>query len=669
MPLPFQLGSEGNLSLTLAQSGAAALLVALVLAGFAVLLSVWSGLSEDPLLARVGRRSLYACAGAVVLASAALETALLSHDFKIAFVTEHTDRSLSWPLLAAAFYGGQEGSMLYWTLIITVLGSAALAAAGRGGVRLQSYATGVLALLAGFFLTVLVFVASPFDLLPITPPDGLGLNPVLRDGGMLIHPPFLLAGFASFAIPFAFAMASLLAGRQDAVWISLTGRVALLAWGLQSTGLVLGMWWAYHVLGWGGYWGWDPVENLALLPWLATTAYIHSAQVQERRGQLRAWNHGLVVLAFLLSIFGTFIVRSGIVQSVHSFAVSPIGGWFFGLLVVCVVASGAALAIRSRSLGPDRPLESPISREGAFLLQNFLLVALLGAILWGTVLPLVSGLFGAERVVGPSYYERVSAPLFVAVLLLLAAGPMLPWRRAGAGWLRVLRTPAIAAAIALLALAVLGSRQPWALVVMPLLAAGAATCLTEYARGARFARHLAGPWPLAAVRLMARNRRRYGAYLAHLGLIVLAAGMAGSHLWQQRFDVVVPEGGTVVVAGYQLQYLGLTPGSAGDHTELVAQLRLGDEVLQLARLTYAGLGGQSLTRVAIRSTPREDLYVVLAGIETGQAAFTVFVNPMVTWIWAGALILIAGILAGNLGGLAPRPAREWARAGVAIAAR
>src|SRR5213075_980158 len=273
-------------------------------------------------------------------------------------------------LVAAGFYGGQEGSLLYWTLILGALGSASLLASARLGERLAAYAAGVLAAILSFFLFVLAVVASPFELLSATPPDGLGLNPILRDGGMLIHPPVVLAGFASFAIPFAFAGAALMAGRVDASWFRHTRRFALLAWSLQTSGLLLGMWWAYHVLGWGGYWGWDPVENVALMPWLATTAYLHSAQVQEKRGRMRAWNFGLVILAFLLVVFGTFIVRSGVVPSVHTFAVSAIGPWFLVFLAACLVFSLALLAWRAGGLRSSGPPAAAVSREGAFALQN-----------------------------------------------------------------------------------------------------------------------------------------------------------------------------------------------------------------------------------------------------------------------------------------------------------
>src|SRR6266571_7891668 len=354
--------------------GAGALLAALVMGGFSALLSFWAGWRDTDVFIQVGRRAFYAAAAMTAIAAVLLEVALVTHDFSLAYVVEHTDLSTPIPLVAAGFYGGQEGSLLYWTLILGVLGSASLFASARIGARVAAYAAGILALILSFFLFVLAVVASPFDLLSITPPDGLGLNPVLRDGGMLIHPPVVLAGFASFAIPFAFACAALLAGRADASWIAHTRRFALVAWCLQTTGLLLGMWWAYHVLGWGGYWGWDPVENVALMPWLATTAYLHSSQVQERRGRLRSWNFGLVILAFLLVVFGTFIVRSGVVPSVHTFAISAIGPWFFAFLFVCIVFSGTLLAFRAANLGAASGPAPAVSREGAFVLQNLLLI-------------------------------------------------------------------------------------------------------------------------------------------------------------------------------------------------------------------------------------------------------------------------------------------------------
>ena len=630
--------------------GAGVLLAGLVLAGFSALLSSRAGARGDAVFIAVGRRAFYAAASMAVLAGVVLEVALLTHDFSLAYVAEHTDLSTPTALVAAGFYGGQEGSLLYWTVILGILGTASLLAARRVDARTAAFATAILATIASFFLFVLAVVASPFDLLAVTPPDGLGLNPVLRDGGMLIHPPVVLAGFAAFAIPFAFACGALLAGRGGAEWIAHTRRFALLAWGLQTAGLLLGMWWAYHVLGWGGYWGWDPVENVALMPWLATTAYLHSSQVQTKRGRLRAWNLGLVVLAFLLVVFGTFIVRSGVVPSVHTFAVSAIGPWFLGFLAVCIVFSAVLLALRG---GPEqgnarRPV-GPVSREGAFLLQNMLLIGVIAVVLWGTVLPLVSGMFGLERVVGAPYYERAAGPLFAVLLALLAAGPLLPWRRAGRPALRALRWPAAAGLAAVVAAAAAGVTSLPLLVAIGLGTAAATTFAVEVTRVA-----------VRRPRALLVNRRRYGAYLAHLGLAVVVVGVAASHFGQQEKDVTLAPGQSVSVAGYTLTYAGTQQRDQGDHTDLVASMRFGDQTLEPARASYAGLGGQSLTHVAISTTPIADLYVVLAGTGAdGSASFRVIVNPLVTWIWAGGAVVILGVVLGNVG--EPSPEAELAR--------
>jgi cytochrome c-type biogenesis protein CcmF len=620
--------------------GAGALLAGLVLAGFSAVLSFWAGARGAAVFIAVGRRAFYASALMTLLAGIVLELALLTRDFSLAYVVEHTDLATPVALVAAGFYGGQEGSLLYWTLVLGLLGSASLVAAGRLEARVAAFATGILATIAAFFLFVLAVVASPFDLLAITPVDGLGLNPVLRDGGMLIHPPVVLAGFAAFAIPFAFACGALLAGRTGAGWIAHTRRFALLAWSLQTAGLLLGMWWAYHVLGWGGYWGWDPVENVALMPWLATTAYLHSSQVQSRSGRLRGWNLGLVMLAFLLVVFGTFIVRSGVVPSVHTFAVSAIGPWFLGFLGLCMLFSAVLLVARAGA-APERATRAPepVSREGAFLLQNLLLIGVIAVVLWGTVLPLVSGMFGLERVVGAPYYERAAGPLFALLLALLAVGPLLPWRRVGPPSLRALRWPVAVGAAALVVLVAAGVRPVTLDLALALAAAVASTVAVELARVVRRR-------PAAVL----AHRRRYGAYLAHLGLAVVVAGVAASHFGQQEKDVTLAPGESVTVAGYSLTFTGSEERDATDHTDFVAAMRFGDQTLEPARATYAGLGGQSLTHVAISTTPLADVYVVLAATGAdGSASFRVIVNPLVTWIWAGGVVVILGVVLGNVG--------------------
>jgi cytochrome c-type biogenesis protein CcmF len=640
--------------LILGYFGAGALLAGVVLGGFSAFLAFWSGWRDAPVFIQVARRAFYAAAAMTLLAAVVLEVALLTHDFSLAYVVEHTDLATPTALVAAGFYGGQEGSLLYWTLILGLLGSASLVSSASLGGRVAAYATGILAAVLSFFLFVLAVVASPFDLLATTPPDGLGLNPVLRDGGMLIHPPVVLAGFASFAIPFAFACAALLAGRADAAWIRHTRRFALLAWGLQTTGLLLGMWWAYHVLGWGGYWGWDPVENVALMPWLATTAYLHSSQVQERRGRLRNWNFGLVILAFLLVVMGTFIVRSGIVPSVHTFAVSAIGPWFLGFLFACLVFSGALVAIRAGAAREVDVRPVPLAtRENAFILQNLLLVGVVAVVLWGTLLPLVSGMLGAERVVGAPYYERAAGPIFAVMLALLAVGPLLPWRHPNRATARALMWPAAGAAVTAVVLVAAGIRTPAALIAFPLAAAAALAALSEIGRAL-----------VRKPRLLVRKRRRYGAYLAHLGLVVVVVGIAASHFGQQEKDVTLAAGQSATVGGYTLTYVGAQQRTLGDHVENIAAMQFGDQTLEPSRATYATLGGQALTHVAISTTPTADVYVVLAATNAdGSAVFRIFVNPLVAWIWAGGAVIIAGVVLGNAG--APVPVTELARRRVA----
>src|SRR5437879_649115 len=387
------------------------------------------------------------------------------------------------------------------------------------------------------------------------------------------------------------------------------------------------------------------------MPWLLTTAYLHTALVQERRpAQLRAWGYGLVVAAFLLSVCGTFVVRSGILPSVHTCAVSPLGPWFLGFFAVALGASGAVLALRAGAIRPGAPPVAPVapvSREGAFALQNALLVVLTAAVLWGVILPLVTGMSGRQLVVGPSYYQRVAVPLLVLLLALMAVGPLLPWRRAGRAWARSLTWPVAAAAATLAGLLAAGARDPGSLVALPLIAGGLATCLVEYVRGGRFARRLAGHWPQAAARLAVRNRRRYGAYLAHIGILLMAAGIAGSQLWQQERDVVLRPGQSVSVGTHTLTYQGVRSDREGDHVAVRVRLVMGDATLSPARLVYPGAGGQAVSRVAIQSSVLDDVYVVVAGPPSGQeVAFHVFVNPMVSRIWDGAELRVLGVVVG-----------------------
>lgn len=655
----------------LAELGAAFQLAGLVLAVLSAALglsTVGGGANPEATAARAAtsRRALYAATAMVAGASACLLAALVSNDFSLLYVYENSSRSLSLGFKLADFWGGESGSLLYWALAIFVIGSGCVRIASRRHPELATVAGSLIGAIAGFYLFTLVFVSSPFAVFAtVSPHQGLGLNPLLRDLGMEIHPLFELAGYGSFAIPFAFAMASLLLRRFDSAWIDATRRVALLSWGLLSTGLLLGMWWSYHVLGWGGYFGWDPVENVALMPWLLMTAYIHSIQVQQRRGRLRAWNFGLVIGAFLLSIFGDFIVRSGIIPSVHAFAISATSTWFLAFVAVCVVFSGVVLARSAGSLRPARRMAGALSREGTFLLQNLIILLLVAAILWGVLLPLLAGAFtGHQIVVSSPYYDQTSAPLMALLLALLAVGPLVPWRRVArgrwrlspGGWSRRLLWPAIAWALTLAALLAVGARSVGPLIALPLVVAGLATCVAEYARGGRqVARQVraGGGLVRAVIRVASANRQRYGAYLAHAGILVIAIGIVGSQFWQQQSQVVLRPGQTAELAGYHLTYQGRSTVTEGDHQVMTAVLRQpGGRLVEPRLLVYPALGGSEEPRADIQSSATEDLYVVLNGAtQQGGSAITIYVNPLVSWIWIGGGIMILGVVLNNLGRL------------------
>src|SRR6267143_6305232 len=540
--------------------GAGTLLAALVMGGFSTVLSFWAGWQQNAVMVQVGRRAFYAATAMILLAAAVLEWALLSHDFSVAYVTEHTDLSLPTALVAAGFYGGQEGSLLYWVLVLGILGSVSLVASASLGVRLAAYAAGVMATIVSFFLVVLVIVASPFGLLAVTPPDGLGLNPILRDGGMLIHPPVVLAGFASFAIPFSFAAAALIAGRTDEAWIAHTRRFALMAWSLQTAWLVLGMWWAYHVLGWGGYWGWDPVENVALMPWLVGTAFIHSIQMQERRGMLKAWNILLIMVAFFLSIFGPFVVRSGILASVHAFALSSIGPYFLSFLALAIVGSLGLFFWRLPQLKSDNQLDSLLSRESRFLINNLLFLGIVFAIFWGTIYPLVAEALADQKVsVGPPYFKQTAGPLLGAVLLLMGIGPLMPWRGASREHLvNNFLIPVAGTIFGLAILLILGMRDPFAGIGFGLCLFVLGTILQEFVRGALARHHATGESYIAALgNLIRRNNRRYGGYVVHLAILLIGAGAVGSQVYQQQTQATLAPGQSVSLGNYTITANGV----------------------------------------------------------------------------------------------------------------
>src|SRR5437763_3111399 len=436
-----------------------------------------------------GSHAAWAVTGLITAASITLLVALSVHDFSLRYVWEHSSRAMPVDLVLAAFYSGQQGSLLYWCWTLAIFSAIVLWQQRKPGPHrvFIPYVVAVLMIVEGFMTLLLGFVATPFEALPRPPADGVGLNPLLYDEGMRIHPPMLLAGLMSWSVPFAFAIAALATGKLGNEWVAISRRYAMVAWVILGLGNVLGAWWAYHVLGWGGYWGWDPVENVALMPWLVGTAFIHSIQMQERRGMLKAWNVLLIMVAFFLSIFGTFVVRSGILASVHAFALSAIGPYFLSFLALALVGSLALFFWRLPHLRSDNQLDSLLSREASFLINNLLFLGIAFAIFWGTIYPLVAEALADQQVsAGPPDFTQVAGPLLGALLLLMGIGPLMPWRRASRDHLlNNFVAPICGVLIGLAALFVLGLRDPFALLGFGLCLFVLGTILQEFVRGTR----------------------------------------------------------------------------------------------------------------------------------------------------------------------------------------
>ena len=648
----------------MAQLGSGALIVALALAVFGIIAGVIGARRQIPELVDSSLRAVWGVTLLILVAVGALITAFLTHDFRLAYVAGRSSRDMPFYYVAAAFYGGQEGSLLYWSMIAGLLSSLAIFLHRKRDRALIPYVAATVLSVETFLLVMLNFVASPFVLLPVAPQDGAGLNPLLRDPGMMMHPPFLLGGFSSFTVPFGFAMAAMVTGRLGDGWIRAIRRWALVSWGILGVGLMLGAWWAYHVLGWGGYWGWDPVENVALLPWLTATAFVHSIIVQERRGMLKVWNMALIVASFILSVFATFTVRSGLISSVHSFATSSIGPWFLGYLAIVIVVSAALLIYRLPGLQSDRAIESVVSRESGFLLNNLIFAAMAFATLWGTIFPLVTELFrNTQLTIGPPFYMEVNGPLLLALMLLMGIGPLLAWRRSSLRLL--LRNMVLPGVVGLAAFPVLLYLwRAW----VPSMAASVvifsvATTVLEYVRGARVRHRNTGEvYPVAVAMLVRKNGRRYGGYIVHIAVAIIALGIIGSSFFQVEREFTLKPGQTGDIGPYTLTYRGLDNRVTVQGQSVGAVLDISKDgqpqgSVESYRFFYTGFETQPTARMGIRTVGVDDVYVVLDQFtQDGTAGLRVFINPMVSWIWIGGLVYVFGTL--TLLWPAPQPVRQ-----------
>jgi cytochrome c-type biogenesis protein CcmF len=647
--------------------GYSSLLLALALAGW--------GIAAPLLGARTGRQAFFASArgailgqfGFVTLASLALIYALVTTDFSIKYVALNTTRATPISYRVTGLWGALEGSLLLWEWILIIF-SGLLAWLYRD--RHRELLPWVLLIFSGvsaFFLAVMAFASNPFEPVFPIPADGRGLNPLLEDANMLTHPPLLYTGFVGLTVPYAFAMAALITGKVDQAWIITTRRWTIAAWFFLTLGNLVGAWWSYHVLGWGGYWAWDPVENAAFMPWLPATAFLHSIQIQERRRMLKAWNLSLIIIAFSLTLFGTFLTRSGILSSIHAFSSGPVGMLFLGFLAVVVLGSFSLLAWRVDRLRGQPELDAVVSRESVFLLNNVVLVAALFTIFLGTIFPLLSeAVAGVKVSVGAPYFNRITTPLFLALVFLMGVGPLLAWRKASLDQLRrnFLGPSALALAVGL-ALFAWRVRDFWPLLAVTLSVFVALTILFDTAKAARARRAIAGErLPAALATLVRRNQRRYGGFIVHLGVVLIILGIAGSMGYSVEREATLQAGETLTIDRFRVRFEGLQTSEQPTHRRVEGRFRVWNDEHDLGvlapALKYFPTQQSPIGRAVFRSTLTEDLYLILSGfsdVRQGQVMLKALVRPLVAWIWLGGAVMTVGTLVA-LWPFRPRRRRE-----------
>ena len=640
-------------------------MLAFVLAVYAFIASVVGIRQQKDRLQYSAYRAVVAVGVLVTIATGILLYALMSNDFRFAAVAGHSNRALPWYYKLTALWSGQEGSLLFWSWLLACYGMVAVLLNRERHRSMMPYAVAVLMVVQGFFLILNNFIANPFQLLALNqggqmivqgPLDGSGLNPLLQYPAMAVHPPLLYLGFVGFTVPFAFAMATLITRQAGDKWIETTRRWTMVAWLFLSMGVMMGARWAYAVLGWGGYWGWDPVENASLIPWFTGTAFLHSVMMQEKRGMMKVWNMVLIFSTFFLTIFGTFMTRSGIVSSVHAFAESDIGMYFVVFLGGGILFSGWLLLERLDYLKSANQLDSLVSRESSFLFNNLLLLAACFSVLWGTLFPVITeAVQGVKISVGAPFFNKVNIPIALVLLFLTGVGPLFAWRKTSVGSLRKnFQTPGIISLAVGAVLFALGVRGFYPQVSLMLCVFVTITIVMEFYRGARVisgksGRSLAG----SAVTLTRRNTRRYGGYIIHFGIVLIFVGITGSAFNQQREEELLT-GERMPLGPYTLHLREMTGEDNANYAAQTAVLDIyrGEQMVGtlLPERRFYKASRQPTTEVAIRMRMNEDLYVVFSGLtpreegETQRAVISAHLNPLVNWIWLGGLVLVIGTL-------------------------
>jgi cytochrome c-type biogenesis protein CcmF len=638
--------------------GALAILLAFCLAAYATIASIIGKLKKSPFLIVSAERAVYSVWILLTLASGLLIYFLLTGDFRLAYVASHTDGSMSNIYKFTAWWGGQEGSLLLWAWLLSTYSAVVVFMNRRKFRDMMPWVTSVLMVTETFFLTLIAFVLSPFAVLMagrgnIVEGMGRGLNPLLQYWTMVIHPPMLYLGYVGFTVPFAFAIGSLITKQPGDSWIHTTRRWTLVTWLFQSTGILLGQGWAYAVLGWGGYWAWDPVENASLLPWITATAFLHSVMMQEKKDMMKIWNIVLISATFFLCIFGTFLTRSGVVSSVHAFAQSPIGKYFVMFMAIGIAATVYLILDRLKYLRSEARLESVISRESSFMFNNLILLASCFAVLWGTMFPVISEAVTGEKIsVDSPFFNRINIPIGLGLLLLTGVGPMIAWRRSSVESLRrAFFWPSILAFIVMIGLAFAGVYEhPFAMVSFGLCMFVTATIFSEFWKGASAIHVKSGVGLIpSTIELIHRNTRRYGGYMVHMGIVFMFIGYTGAAFNKDVTKEVVP-GSTFDLGHYTLKIKDMQKGENDNYNwqKLIVEAFRGSQsigILEPERRLYKA-SQQPTSEVSIRRRVNEDLYLNFAGLSTDnqRAVIQAYIFPLVSWIWIGFWVLAVGTL-------------------------
>jgi cytochrome c-type biogenesis protein CcmF len=631
------------------------LVTALVIALYGSAAGILGGHRRNPVLVQSSFRAVYGVAGLAMLAASILWYGLLGDQFQVKYVWNHSEYAQPLFYKFTALWGGQAGSLLFWVLLLGVYSAAVAVSFRRQMLALMPYVNAVLLATSAFFLILLVFAANPFELANFVPPDGRGLNPLLQNYWMVIHPVMLYLGYVGLAVPFAFATAALLSKQLGNEWVRSVRRWTLIPWMFLSAGILMGSQWAYMELGWGGYWAWDPVENASFLPWLTATAFLHSILIQERRGILKVWNMVLIWLTYFLVILGTFTTRSGIVQSVHSFARSEVGIYF--LVFLSLVAFGFLwlLLRRLTLLQGEHEMDSVTSREAAFLANNWLFTGLTFTTLLGTFFPMFSEIVTGIRIsVNAPWFNKVNGPIFLLLLAMMGVGPLLGWRRTSpAAWLKQFTGPVVAA-VAFGVLFAFFSSRLYPIIGLSVCVLTLATLLQAFVRGTIARRRATGEQPAVALyMLLRRNGQRYGGYIVHLGIVLIGVAIIGNEFYQSTTNVTLARGEQVSLAGYTITYTGLATSRQSNLTEIRANLTVAQAatnrvlgVIAPRRNVYDKAPDNPTSEVGLYTRPSEDVYAVLNGWEGSgaTATFTLYVNPLTMWMWVGGMILVLGTL-------------------------